>query len=131
MVYILTNLSSMKLFRNTSSTALIVGLFFVICSQSAVNQDLSAASTDTAIVIPETIALADISIASGEDFITTKKIVESLITYEQLDQIQINTDSILSRIDSLLNIEANVDFSSTNIRFLDNRQMYWYDKQKE
>jgi hypothetical protein len=121
----------MKLFRNTFFYTLLSGLIFIITSQFILAQDVNTVEPDTLVAIPQTIALADISIESGEGFITTKKTAESLISDEQLNQIQINTDSILARIDSLLEIENNIDFSPSNIRFLDNRQMYWYDKQNE
>lgn len=111
--------------------ALLCIFQFIFILQFLSAQETKISPNDSTIVIPKTIALADVSIESGEDFITTKRIKESLIPNEQLDQIQLNTDSILSRIDSLLNADADNDFSSFNIRFLDNRQMYWYDKQSE
>ena len=109
----------------------LFGISFFFNARITYAQETEIIPIDTTQANPETIALADISIESGEGFITTKKIVESLIPNEQLDQLQINTDSILYRIDSLLRYDANTNFSSTNIRFLDNRQMFWYDQQSE
>ena len=98
---------------------------------TAYAQEAEIIPIDTSQAKPETIALADISIKSGEVTISTKRIVESLIPDEQLDQLQHNTDSIMARIDSLLTIDSKADFSATNIRFLNNKMVFWYDQKSK
>lgn len=119
----LSNMRSIKYF--------IYSIFLLSAVITLNAQEAEEVPVDSAAVVPQTIALADISIESGEGFITTQKIAESLIPNEQLDLLQINADSILYRIDSLLQLDANTDFSSSNIRFLDNIQMFWYDQKKK
>lgn len=110
---------------------LFVGIIITFNTHSLFAQNSEEASVDSTIVEPETIALANISIESGEGFITTKRIAESLIPDDQLQQLQRNSDSILFQIDSLLGMDANTDLSSTNIRFLENKLMFWYDHQSD
>ncbi len=94
-------------------------------------QDADIVPVDSTQSVPKTIALADISIKSGEVFITTRKIVESLITDDKLKQLQHENDSILTQIDSLLVLDSKSDFTITNIRFLNNKLVFWYDQQNK
>ena len=89
---------------------LLFSFQFIFFLQFLSAQETEMLPADTTIVEVVTIALADISIESGEAFITTQKIAESLIPDEQLDQLQINTDSILYGIDSLLRFDDITDF---------------------
>ena len=66
---------------------LFVGIVITFNTHYLCAQETEEAIVDSTTVKPETIALADISIESGEGFITTKRIVESLIPKEQLDRI--------------------------------------------
>ncbi len=121
----------MKSIKSSLHLIFVVGVLFTLNIHFLSAQETTEVAVDSTAIKQETIALANISIKSGEGFITTKRIAESLIPDNQLHQLQYNSDSILFRIDSLISVDAKIDVSSTNVRFLDNKLMFWYDQESE
>jgi len=88
-------------------------------------QQAGTATPDTLTPDPEIITLADISIRSGEVFINTKKIVELLISEEEIEMLRVNNDSLLLEVDSLLALDNDINFQTKNIRYLENKLAFW------
>lgn len=93
--------------------------------QSMYSQDIIAEINDTTEKKPVIIALPDISIRSGEMVIKTKKILESLLPDEQIPILRRENDSLLVLIDSLLQIDKPINLGTKNIRYLNNKLVYW------
>ncbi len=108
-------------------------IFFFVALLILLSQTLSAQEiknpVDTIKKVPKTIALADISVKSGEEFVNTKRIEESLISDSRLKKLVQETDSTLAGIDSLLQIERESDYSRMGFRMLSFRKVFWSDYQ--
>ena len=104
----------------------LFGVVFLLNNRLAHAQEPVVLHVDTTSTEPETIKLAEISIKSGEAIFTTNRILESLISDERLKQLKHDADSMMAIIDTLLTKEQEADYSATNIRFLDNKLVFWY-----
>lgn len=105
-------------------------IMYFLSTTNIFAQEAAITQADTVQKEPETIEMADISIKSGEATITTKRTAESLIPDEEIQKMGKDIDSSLSVIDSLMKSEAESDFSTANIRGLNNKLVFWYDRQK-
>ncbi|HSG67496.1 MAG TPA: mechanosensitive ion channel domain-containing protein [Bacteroidales bacterium] len=88
-------------------------------------QDALKILTDTSVQKPETIPLEDISIRSAEVVVTSKKMMESLISDVRIEQLIRINDSSLKILDSLIKAESNVNFNTKNRRFVSNKIALW------
>ena len=101
---------------------LMMGLLSSLVTTGQQVIDLPA---DTASNEIETIAISEISIKSGEAGILINSLYESLIADEDIEKMGVESDSLIVLLDSLLAIDRTIDLKTKNIRFLNNRLVYW------
>lgn len=75
----------------------------------------------------ETIKLSNISVLSGEAMLKAQLTAESLIANEKVDELIVTNDSLLALADSLMNLDDAVDLSMKNLRYLENKLVFWQD----
>ncbi len=119
----LRDMSTYKYFRVillTVAISLVMPAFSFLMSQEVVE-----AITDTTNKKPQTIPVAEISVRSGVVLVTTAKTLETVISEKQIAQKAKINDSVLLRVDSLLNLDRKSDLISRDIRYLNNKLMFW------
>jgi len=73
----------------------------------------------------EIIKISEISIKSGEVWTQTSRLYESLLPDEDIEKMKVKNDSLVDNIKDLLKPEKTFDLSTKNIRYLNNKRVYW------
>ncbi len=114
--------TSTFLTRAIFSTFMMLGL---LSSLLVVGQQPNKPSADTTAPKIEVIKLSEISIKSGEVWTQTSRLYESLLPDEDIDKMKIKNDSVVDHIKSLLNADLGIDLNGKNVRYLNNKKVYW------
>lgn len=104
---------------------LLVLISFLLSSSLTFGQQSDKTTTDTILSKAEAIKISEISIKSGEVWTQAKKLEGTLLTDEEIKEIKIKNDSLLSHISSLLKRNKTINFDTKKIRFLSNKQLFW------
>ncbi len=102
-----------------------LSLIFITGPTLVIGQQSTIVSTDTTSPEIEIIKLSEISIKSGEVWMESSRLYESLISNEDITKMKTTNDSLVKHIDSLLKKELLVDLNTKNIRYLNNKRVYW------
>jgi small-conductance mechanosensitive channel len=107
---------------------ILVPFIFIICILCpilVVGQQSAKASVDTLIPEIEVVKMSEIAIKSGEVWTQTSRLYESLLSAEDIDEMNVNNDSIVGNVKELLNPEKDIDLATKSIRYLNNKKIYW------
>lgn len=91
----------------------------------AVGQQSKPLLADTVIPEIEIINISDISIKSGEVWTQTNRLFETLISDDDIKAIGIKNDSLLDHLSNLLDADISISLRTKNIRYLNNKNVYW------
>ena len=80
---------------------------------------------DTSVKEPETIPMDEISVRSADLMVTTRKMMESIISDEMIQSIDHRNDSLLGIVKGFLIAEKNINLKAKNRRFLNNKISFW------
>ncbi len=89
-------------------------------------QDAGSAEPDS--TQAQTVDMADISIRSSETILTAKQIDSRLIEDTVIQRLKIDSDSLISEIDSLLQMDNKKEIRVLTARALDNNLIFWNQK---
>ncbi len=113
---------------NTLSARAIFSFFMILgllSSLLVVGQQSTTVSADTLTPEIEIIKISEIAIKSGEVWTQTSRLYETLISDEDIEKMKVNNDSIVDYINNLLKADMVIDLNSKNIRYLNNKKVYW------
>lgn len=103
----------------------VFAILFILSPFLLSGQQSTKLSADTTAPEIEVIKISEISIKSGEVWTQTNRLYESLILDEDIQKMKIKNDSIIDNLNGLLKSEIKVDLSPKNIRYLNNKKVYW------
>ncbi|MFK5856322.1 MAG: mechanosensitive ion channel [Bacteroidota bacterium] len=102
----------------------LIFLGFLFPTLGVAQQTANTSADSTAIEI-EVIPMSQISIKSGEVWTQSSRLYESLLADEEIDKMKMKNDSLVDNISSLLKTELTTDLSNQNVRYLNNKRVYW------
>ena len=113
---------------NTISAKAIFSIFMIIGLLSSIiviGQQPAQMPVDTITPKIEIVKISEIAIKSGEVWTQTSRLYESLISDEDIEKMKVINDSIVGYIKNLLKADMVIDLNSKNIRYLNNKKVYW------
>ena len=118
----------MSMKTNNLFVKLFLLLLMVLSLHSTLNtvaQQSNPILADTAVPEIKTIKISDISIKSGEVWTNTNRLLETLLTDEEIRKMGVINDSIVALLNGLLKSEMALNLKTKNIRYLNNKKVYW------
>ncbi|MAE09303.1 MAG: hypothetical protein CL661_11155 [Bacteroidetes bacterium] len=91
----------------------------------SIAQESNPILSDTVVPELKIINISEISIKSGEVWTQTNRLLETLLTDEEIREIGILNDSLVELVSSLLKSDMAHDLRTKNIRYLNNKRVYW------
>ncbi len=110
---------------NSLSVKLFLPLLMMLSSLLTVGQQTNILPSDTALKEVKTIKVSEISIKSGEVWTQTGRLYETLLSDKEIEKMEVKNDSLIEYLNGLLKTDMALDLKTKNIRYLNNKKVYW------
>lgn len=99
-------------------------LTFLLVTSTIMGQK-EITTTDTLEQPVEAIKAADILMQLGEASVQTRRLAESMIADEKIEELELSNQQLLNKIDSVLKLDKSIAAEEQSVRFLKNKLHFW------